>query len=136
MAKQFERGTKRTCSACSNRFYDLNRDPTTCPSCGAAYKLEKPAKVSEPVEVKEEKVAEEKAPVATAAPEVISLEEAEAAETDEAVEVEDEENLADIETDDVEISKDDDDTFLEEEDEGETDVSGILGKPANKSQES
>jgi uncharacterized protein (TIGR02300 family) len=30
------RGTKRTCRTCEVRFYDLGRDPTICPSCGAS----------------------------------------------------------------------------------------------------
>jgi len=30
------RGTKRTCRTCEVRFYDLGRDPTVCPSCGAS----------------------------------------------------------------------------------------------------
>ncbi len=30
------RGTKRTCRSCDERFYDLDRDPTVCPSCGAS----------------------------------------------------------------------------------------------------
>ncbi|CAO5678599.1 MAG: hypothetical protein HEEMFOPI_00380 [Holosporales bacterium] len=28
-----EWGTKRTCMACSARFYDLNNKPATCPKC-------------------------------------------------------------------------------------------------------
>ena len=28
------RGTKRTCTACEARFYDLNRAPILCPGCG------------------------------------------------------------------------------------------------------
>lgn len=40
MAKQLaERGTKRTCQACGVRFYDLNRDPISCPMCLAAYQV-------------------------------------------------------------------------------------------------
>lgn len=31
--KAAERGTKRTCPSCDSRFYDLNRDPITCPMC-------------------------------------------------------------------------------------------------------
>lgn len=27
------RGTKRTCTNCSERFYDLDRDPIVCPAC-------------------------------------------------------------------------------------------------------
>lgn len=28
------RGTKRTCTSCGERFYDLSREPITCPACG------------------------------------------------------------------------------------------------------
>lgn len=34
MAKP-EWGTKRVCTACGARFYDLNKDPIVCPKCGA-----------------------------------------------------------------------------------------------------
>ena len=27
-------GVKRTCRNCATRFYDLHRDPMTCPACG------------------------------------------------------------------------------------------------------
>jgi uncharacterized protein (TIGR02300 family) len=30
-----EWGTKRTCSSCGARFYDLRREPIVCPACGA-----------------------------------------------------------------------------------------------------
>src|SRR5262245_42194884 len=35
------RGTKRTCQnpECGSRFYDLNRQPITCPICGTVYEL-------------------------------------------------------------------------------------------------
>ena len=35
-----QRGTKRTCQnpECESRFYDLNRDPITCPVCSTVYK--------------------------------------------------------------------------------------------------
>ena len=32
-----EWGTKRTCQSCSAHFYDLRKDPITCPKCGATY---------------------------------------------------------------------------------------------------
>lgn len=35
-----EWGTKRLCPQCSTRFYDLQNDPMTCPSCGAEFTLE------------------------------------------------------------------------------------------------
>lgn len=39
MAKT-EWGVKRVCPKCSTRFYDLRRDPMTCPSCGHVFALE------------------------------------------------------------------------------------------------
>ena len=39
MAKT-EWGTKRQCSSCGSRFYDLNRTPIVCPKCNAAYEGE------------------------------------------------------------------------------------------------
>lgn len=43
MAKP-EWGTKRICQSCAARFYDLNRQPIVCPSCGATFDLEVAAK--------------------------------------------------------------------------------------------
>ena len=39
MSKE-EWGTKRSCPKCAIRFYDLNADPITCPSCGASFDLD------------------------------------------------------------------------------------------------
>lgn len=33
--KASDRGTKRVCSECSTKFYDLMREKVVCPSCGA-----------------------------------------------------------------------------------------------------
>lgn len=35
-----EWGVKRLCPTCGTRFYDLQRDPMTCPSCGAVFTVE------------------------------------------------------------------------------------------------
>lgn len=35
-----EWGVKRLCPSCSTRFYDLQRDPMTCPSCSNVFTLE------------------------------------------------------------------------------------------------
>ena len=35
-----EWGVKRLCPNCSTRFYDLQNDPMTCPSCGNIFDLE------------------------------------------------------------------------------------------------
>jgi len=37
-----ELGAKRTCMACHERFYDLNRSPAICPKCGVQQPPEKP----------------------------------------------------------------------------------------------
>lgn len=34
-----EWGTKRVCPHCGTRFYDLRRDPMTCPACGHSFDL-------------------------------------------------------------------------------------------------
>ena len=36
MAKP-EWGRKRTCQVCGKKYYDLNKSPTVCPSCGAEF---------------------------------------------------------------------------------------------------
>ncbi len=35
-----EWGTKRLCPHCGSRFYDLMRDPMTCPSCSHSFTAE------------------------------------------------------------------------------------------------
>ena len=30
-------GTKRSCTSCGLRYYDLNKNPITCPSCNAVF---------------------------------------------------------------------------------------------------
>ncbi|TCP39966.1 TIGR02300 family protein [Rhodovulum marinum] len=35
-----EWGVKRVCPNCTTRFYDLQRNPMTCPSCGHGFTLE------------------------------------------------------------------------------------------------
>ncbi|MGO9364135.1 MAG: TIGR02300 family protein, partial [Rhodomicrobium sp.] len=43
MSMKAERGTKRVCQSCGSKFYDLNRDPITCPICQSIYQLSAPA---------------------------------------------------------------------------------------------
>ncbi len=35
-----EWGVKRICPSCETRFYDLQRDPMTCPNCDASFDLD------------------------------------------------------------------------------------------------
>lgn len=121
------RGTKRVCPSCGARFYDLNRSPITCPVCQAVYQLTAPAsrrgERAQPAVSKVEEQEAEAPPRENA--DVISLEEVE--ESGDAAAIEDDEEIVDLGEDAPEIPAGDDDTFLEEEEEGETDVSGIVG---------
>ncbi len=37
-------GLKRTCTGCQTRFYDLNRSPAPCPTCGKAFEIQQTTK--------------------------------------------------------------------------------------------
>lgn len=127
------RGTKRVCPSCGARFYDLNRSPITCPVCQAVYQLtvSRRGERGQSAETKAEET-EAEAPVLESA-EVISLEEVEEAGAEAAIE--EDEEIVDLGDDAPEIPVGEDDTFLEqEEEEGEADVSGIVG--GDKAEES
>lgn len=116
-----DRGTKRQCQSCATKFYDLNRDPILCPSCGVEFVLASTTPVIE--EEVEEKVADEveKDAGATAAGvEVVSLDQADDDDDDDEDDVI--ENLPDVdlEDDDEPISSEDDNTFLETDDDDDS----------------
>ncbi|MGE5261709.1 MAG: TIGR02300 family protein [Actinomycetota bacterium] len=123
------RGTKRVCPSCGARFYDLNRSPITCPVCQAVYQVTPPtssrrAERAAP-EPRKPVVVEPDTPVMET-PDVISLEEVEEGGAE--VPIEEDEEIVDLGEDAPEIpAAGEDDTFLEEEEEGEADVSGIVG---------
>ncbi len=128
------RGSKRVCPSCGARFYDLNRTPITCPVCQAVYQVTPPTsrrgERAAPVEPRKVVVPEPELPVIEAV-EVISLEEVEEAGAE--VPAEEDEEIVDLGDDAPEIpAAGDDDTFLEEEEEGEADVSGIVGTPGEE----
>ncbi|WP_108879925.1 TIGR02300 family protein [Anderseniella sp. Alg231-50] len=131
-----ELGTKRTCPSCAARFYDLNKDPITCPKCDQAFVAEqllpskadlptraKPAEKPEEEEVKKDEGELEENPA------VVSLEDLEDddsddAEDDEAAAIKDV-DLGDTDDDD---ESDDSDVFLDdEEDESGTGVEDLIG---------
>ena len=121
------RGTKRTCqnSDCGSRFYDLNRDPAECPICGTVYQP--------PVAV----------PLSASAAAAEKLrgkplvkpdyEMAADAKTDDLPEGE--EALADIEVAEEPGAVEADETFLEEEEDAGSDVSGIVGDGSEEPEE-
>ncbi|MFW2391602.1 MAG: TIGR02300 family protein [Methyloceanibacter sp.] len=129
------RGTKRLCPGCGARFYDLGRTPVACPACQAAYQVTPPPRRAERAQPEPEppkpKVVEEPDPPVMGGAEVISLEEA--GEAEEAAVKDDE--IVDIDDDeDNPASDDDQDTFLEQDEDGNDDVSDIV--PDGPKQES
>ena len=122
MAKNEARGTKRVCSGCDAKFYDLNKDEIVCPLCGTIYETE--ALISK--KEAEAEVPDDEEDTADEGVDLVSLDELEKEEDDETL-IEDEEAIADIDDDtDVDVS-DDDDTFLEDDDDDGTDVTKLVG---------
>jgi uncharacterized protein (TIGR02300 family) len=115
-----ELGTKRLCGGCGAKFYDLDRDPITCPKCGTVFELATTASRARPEPVAVQPAEDVEAPEVQEA-EFVSLEEADAeaegakvpAAEGEEVEVEDE-------------PLDDGDFIVPEEEEDE-DVTDIIG---------
>lgn len=120
-----ELGTKRTCPNCAARFYDLLKDPITCPKCGTSFiaqailpsKTELPGMA--PVAQQKPRPTEDQEEGDTGEVELVSLEDVEEDGKD------DDDETAGIE--DVDLGEDaggddnaeEDDTFLvEEEEEG------------------
>ena len=117
------RGTKRTCqmSECGSRFYDLNRDPITCPICGSIYELASAPRTAAALAAEEKSARKSKR-------------QAEVADGDELPAVEGEEALADVEGEEP-VAAEADETFLEEEEDEGGDVSGIIGGPVAEGEE-
>lgn len=116
MAKP-ELGSKRQCQNCGAKFYDLNKDPIVCPKCGTVFQATA-VRGGRAEAVANRPVQDEEAEVDTAAgPELVSLDEVEAEEAEK-----------DLPIDGVEIEDDiaEDDTFLEEEEEGDDDVADLI----------
>ncbi len=95
-------GTKRMCPSCGVRFYDMKRNPVTCPSCDSDVSIEPLLKPRKSTSSKEAP-----APV-KAEPEVVVATTGEAAEeiVDEAAGIED--------VDDIDDDDDDDDALIED----------------------
>ena len=127
MAKP-ELGTKRLCAGCGAKFYDLNKDPITCPKCGTVYEVAVVAPRGRP-----DAAAARAAAAQAAEPEpesqeaeFVSLEEADA-ETEGGAKKAPADGVEDIEDVEVEGGEEDDSTFIEETEEEDTDVTEIIG---------
>jgi uncharacterized protein (TIGR02300 family) len=127
-----ELGTKRLCANCAAKFYDLNKDPIVCPKCHTVMELATVATRARP----ETAAAADAAPAAeeevmapeTAEAEFVSLEEADA-ESQGKKTPEGEAEAAEGGEEDVELEDEgmDDAAFIEEQEEGDEDVTDIIG---------
>ena len=115
------RGTKRTCQNpdCGSRFYDLNKNPIVCPICESVYEIARgPAVPAAAADARQGRKPKKPVYEVTAG---TKPEDAPEAEGEEALAIEGEDEAA--------ADTGDDETFLEEEEEEGTDVSGIIGGP-------
>ncbi len=134
MAKP-ELGTKRLCGNCGAKFYDLSKDPIVCPKCHTVLVLAAVSARSrpEPVAARAAAPAAEEEVVApeTAEAEFVSLEEADAEaqgkKTGEGEAVEGAEDEVELEDEGL-----DDAAFIEEQEEGDEDVTDIIGDVADE----
>jgi uncharacterized protein (TIGR02300 family) len=122
-------GTKRICPTTGKKFYDLNKNPVISPYTGEVVPI---APVTPPRATRGAAAAAasaEAAPEPMEAEELVSLEEADAEENTGKVKAVVPESEDDIEIDEtIEGDDDDDSTFIaDEEDEGDEDVTDIIG---------
>jgi uncharacterized protein (TIGR02300 family) len=124
-------GTKRLCANCAAKFYDLNKDPIVCPKCATVLTLAPLTARARAADTaaRAKAAAEEEAVVPeTADAEFVSLEEADAEATGKKGEADAVEGADDIEVDETL----DDAAFIEETEEGDEDVTDIIGDVADE----
>jgi uncharacterized protein (TIGR02300 family) len=120
-----ELGTKRICPTTGKKFYDLNKNPVISPYTGEVVPI---APVAPPRGRPDTRAANQDAPEMAENEETISLEEADAEENTGKVKAVTPESEDDIEVDDTLDDDDDDDsTFIADEEEGDEDVTDIIG---------
>ena len=128
MAKS-ELGTKRICPTTGKKFYDLNKNPVISPYTGEVVPIAPvaPARATRSAEPRHTAAADT-TPEPAEAEELVSLEEADAEENTGKVKAVVPESEDDIEVDETLDDDDDDDsTFIADEEEGDEDVTDIIG---------
>ncbi len=127
MAKS-ELGTKRICPTTGKKFYDLNKNPVISPYTGEVVPIAPVAPVRATRGEAARAAAQDTAPEPAEAEEMVSLEEADAEENTGKVKAVVPESEDDIEVDETLDDDDDDDsTFIADEEEGDEDVTDIIG---------
>jgi uncharacterized protein (TIGR02300 family) len=124
-------GTKRICPTTGKKFYDLNKSPVISPYTGEVVPIAPvaPARVTRGDAARASAAAAaEAAPEPVEAEELVPLEEADAEENTGKVKAVVPESEDDIEIDEtIEGDDDDDSTFIADEEEGDEDVTDIIG---------
>ena len=129
MAKS-DLGTKRICPTTGKKFYDLNKSPVISPYTGEVVPIAPvaPARTTRSEARASAAAAAEAAPEPAENEELVSLEEADAEENTGKVKAVVPESEDDIEVDETLDDDDDDDsTFIPDEEEGDEDVTDIIG---------
>jgi len=127
-----ELGTKRLCASCGVKFYDLSKEPIVCPKCHTVMTVTAASARARPEPVAARAAApppqEEAAVPETQDAEFVSLEEADAEATGKKAPATAE--GAEGTEEDIEIEDEpmDDATFIEEQEEGDEDVTDIIGE--------
>jgi uncharacterized protein (TIGR02300 family) len=132
-----ELGTKRLCASCGAKFYDLSKDPIVCPKCGTVFEIVVPvvrgraaeaaalaaagAAAAAAAAAAKSKAAEVELPE-TADVELVSLEDADAEASGK------KEGEAAEGDDDLEVEETEEAPFIEEQEEGDDDVTDIIGE--------
>jgi uncharacterized protein (TIGR02300 family) len=126
-------GTKRICPTTGKKFYDLNKTPVISPYTGEVVPIAPvaPPRMTRGAAAAAPSMAPE-APEPAEAEELVSLEEADAEENTGKVKAVVPESEDDIEVDEtIEGDDDDDSTFIADEEEGDEDVTDIIGDVSN-----
>ena len=129
MAKS-DLGTKRICPTTGKKFYDLNKSPVISPYTGEVVPIAPvaPARTTRSEARATAAAAAEVAPEPAETEELVPLEEADAEENTGKVKAVVPESEDDIEVDETLDDDDDDDsTFIPDEEEGDEDVTDIIG---------
>jgi uncharacterized protein (TIGR02300 family) len=132
-----ELGTKRVCPDTGRKFYDLNKNPVISPYTGKIVPIAAPVRARPETAPVARSVAPEEADLApeAAETELVSLEDAEAEQQGKAKPA----VAADVDAEDEDVEIDeslDDAAFIEEEEEGDEDVTDIIGDGIEKDEES
>jgi uncharacterized protein (TIGR02300 family) len=124
-------GTKRICPTTGKKFYDLNKNPVISPYTGDVVPIAPvvpPRARGDAARASAAAAAAQAAPEPMEAEELVPLEEADAEENTGKVKAVVPESEDDIEIDEsIEDDDDDDSTFIADEEEGDEDVTDIIG---------